>query len=134
MWLPPPRPGGFPPVPRGWPPRRCGRAPPTVLPATLCAGPGAPSVRVMPYSRHGVPAYLLIAFGLAWAPFLPLLWGGPEVPPVLMPFAPAIACVVVRRWVTREGFGDAGLRLNLRYWRLYLIALAGRVVVDILTH
>ncbi len=41
-----------------------------------------------------------------------------------MPVAPAIACFVVRRWVTREGFGDAGLRPNLRRWPLYLLALA----------
>ena len=26
----------------------------------------------------------------------------------------------MRKWVTREGFGDAGLRLNLRRWRYYL--------------
>lgn len=40
-----------------------------------------------------------------------------------MPFAPAIACFVVRKLITREGFGDAGLRLNLRRWPLYLVAL-----------
>jgi uncharacterized protein len=38
-------------------------------------------------------------------------------------FSPAIAAIIVRRWVTREGFADAGLRLNLRHkWRYYLFA------------
>ena len=36
-------------------------------------------------------------------------------------FAPAVATIVVRKWVTREGFGDAGLGLNLRRWRYYLV-------------
>lgn len=36
-------------------------------------------------------------------------------------FAPAIAAIVVRKWITREGFADAGLRLNLRRgWPYYL--------------
>ena len=72
--------------------------------------------------RRGVGAFLAIAFGLAWVPFLPALFGGPALP-VLMPFAPAIAAVVVRRWVTREGFGDAGLRPRPRRWPFYLVAL-----------
>lgn len=39
-------------------------------------------------------------------------------------FAPAVASLVVRKWVTREGFGDAGLKLRLReMWRWYLVAL-----------
>jgi membrane protease YdiL (CAAX protease family) len=79
--------------------------------------------------RKGIVAFLLIAFGLAWASLeamyrlkgtaptalLSLL----EVPAV---FAPAIACFVVRKWVTREGFADAGLRLHLRKWPYYLVA------------
>jgi membrane protease YdiL (CAAX protease family) len=63
-----------------------------------------------------------LAFGLAWLPFSPALFGE-EAVPVLMPFAPAIAASVVRKWVTREGFGDAGLRPNLRRWRFYLVAI-----------
>ena len=59
--------------------------------------------------QRGMIAFPTIAFGLAWFPFLPVLVGGPAIP-VLMPFAPAIAAFVVRTWVTREGFGDAGLR------------------------
>ena len=37
--------------------------------------------------------------------------------------APAIASVVMRKWLTREGFADAGSRLNLRQWRYYLARL-----------
>lgn len=29
-------------------------------------------------------------------------------------FGPAIGAIVVRKWITREGFADAGLSLNLR--------------------
>jgi hypothetical protein len=74
--------------------------------------------------RRGVRAFLAIAFGLTWLPFLPVPFGGPAVP-VLMPFAPAIACVVVRRWVTGEGFSDAGLRLDLRVQWPYLLVAVG---------
>jgi membrane protease YdiL (CAAX protease family) len=87
-----------------------------------------------PTVRRGVRAFLGLTFGLTWLPFLPVVLGGPAVP-LLMPFAPAIACVVVRRWVTREGFGDLGLRPDLRragpwlalalLWPLLATPLAG---------
>jgi len=35
-------------------------------------------------------------------------------------FAPAIAAIIVRKWITREGFADAGLGLRLRGWPYYL--------------
>src|SRR3712207_2843997 len=73
-------------------------------------------------NRRGITAFLALAFGLAWLPFLPALVGGPALP-ILMPIAPAIAAFVVRRWVTREGFADAGLRAGRRHWPLYLVAL-----------
>ena len=80
-----------------------------------------------PTDKRGITAYLLIAFGLAW-----LLWeialrigpsaDNPLFQLAILPgsFAPAIASVVVRKWISREGFRDAGLRLNLRRWRYYL--------------
>jgi membrane protease YdiL (CAAX protease family) len=37
-------------------------------------------------------------------------------------FGPAVACIVVRKWVTHEGFSDAGLWINRTKWRYYLIA------------
>ncbi|KYK37151.1 MAG: CPBP family intramembrane metalloprotease [Theionarchaea archaeon] len=76
----------------------------------------------------GVLAYLLIAFGMAW-----ILWeipirkglsvGHPLFQFVILPgaFAPAIACIIVRKWVTCEGFADAGLKLNVKKWRYYLV-------------
>lgn len=84
--------------------------------------------------KRGIIAFLAIAFGLAWVPFLTGLIGinGPSA--ILMPFAPAIACFVVRRWITREGFEDAGLRLRLRlhHWPQYLIALTWPFAVTFL--
>ena len=78
--------------------------------------------------RKGIIAYLLIAFGLAWAiweavyrivdtkhPMVALGFASPAA------FAPAIACFIVRKWITREGFADAGLRLRLRKWPYYVI-------------
>lgn len=76
-----------------------------------------------PRTRHGVRAFLVLTFGLTWLPFLPVLAGGPAVP-LLMPFAPAIAALVVRRWVTKEGFADLGLRPRVRaVWPWFAVAL-----------
>ncbi len=51
-------------------------------------------------------------------------------------FAPAFACIVVRKWVTREGFSDAGLHPNLKKWRYYLVGwilpLAVTVIIIVL--
>lgn len=80
----------------------------------------------------GIVAYLAIAFGLAWLNCI-MLWligFSPAQEPqafqlLALPasFAPAIGTIIVRRWVTREGFGDAGLGLNLRHkWPYYLVA------------
>ncbi|MCK7624521.1 CPBP family intramembrane metalloprotease [Streptomyces sp. RS10V-4] len=47
---------------------------------------------------------------------------------------PGIAAVVVRRWVTREGFADAGLRLRLRAaWSSYLAAWLGPAALALCT-
>jgi uncharacterized protein len=84
---------------------------------------GRPSDLSEAHSKLGIVVFLLIAFGLAWIPFVPSLFGREPVGLILMPVAPAIAAIVVRRWVTREGFRDSGLRPNLRRWRYYLIAV-----------
>lgn len=77
-------------------------------------------------TTRGIIAYLLIAFGLAWTVWITLgALGIPASNPLFLigVFAPALATVVVRRWVTREGFGDAGLLPNLRRsWPYYLVA------------
>jgi len=77
----------------------------------------------------GIACYLLITFGMAW-----LLWEvairfvlrprDPLFQIAVMPgaFAPAVAALIVRRWITREGFEDAGLRLKPLKWRYYLLA------------
>ena len=73
---------------------------------------------------------MLIAFGLAWALWIPawLL----HIPPtselfqwlfLAGAFAPALGTIIVRRWITHEGFADAGLHLHLRStWPYYLFA------------
>jgi membrane protease YdiL (CAAX protease family) len=49
-------------------------------------------------------------------------------------FMPALATIVVRLWITREGFRDAGLSLRLRdAWTWYLIAFLGPMGVTVLT-
>jgi membrane protease YdiL (CAAX protease family) len=85
-------------------------------------------------SRRGILAFLAIAFGLAWVPFLGIPLGLDEgAAPLFMPVAPAVACVVVRKWVTREGFTDAGLRPNLRRWPFYLLAVAWPLATSFLS-
>nr|WP_194201834.1 NAD(P)-binding domain-containing protein [Glycomyces albidus] len=89
----------------------------------------------MGHSRNGVIAYLLIAFGVAWGgiAFIFFVLDGSLMNPLLqipVAFAPAIAALAVRKWVTKEGFGDAGGRLRLRpAKRYYLIAWIGPVAV-----
>jgi len=78
----------------------------------------------------GVVVYLLIAFAVSWANLATVLalglsprtWGF-ELAALPAWFGPAIAAFVVRKWVTREGFSDAGLALNVRKkWRYCLFA------------
>jgi membrane protease YdiL (CAAX protease family) len=99
----------------------------------------------MSKNTRGILVFCAIAFGIAWLNLL-LLWlivvrpapdpqaalSNPFLPILIGPlaFAPAIAAFVVRKWVTREGFADAGLRLRLRTgWPTYLCALLHPLVV-----
>ena len=84
----------------------------------------------------GIVVYLLIAFGLAWIPWEIVIRHGISVHSAMFQFAslpsafaPAFAAFVVRKWVTREGFADAGLRLNPSKWRYYLVGWLLPVVV-----
>jgi membrane protease YdiL (CAAX protease family) len=64
----------------------------------------------------GVFVFLLLAFGLAWIPFLALHSNtNPTVQTLilLLQFVPAIAAALVRGPLLREGFADSGLRLQL---------------------
>ena len=76
----------------------------------------------------GIFTFILIAFGLAWLPWQIVLVFEPDPGPQLfgivsipVGFSPAIAAFIVRKWVTREGFADVGLKPNLTRWRYYLI-------------
>lgn len=78
---------------------------------------------------RGVIWFLLITFGIAWGAWEFAIRSGVSVLSwefqlYALPgaFAPAIAAIVVRKWITREGFADAGLRLNLHRWPYYLFA------------
>ncbi len=99
----------------------------------------------MTSKTKGITVYLLLAFGVAWIPlviqwFLGLrslrddatLWDYVVFILITLPtsFAPAIGAIVVRKRVTREGFADAGLSLNIRReWRYYLFALLYPVII-----
>ncbi|QBD80231.1 CPBP family intramembrane metalloprotease [Ktedonosporobacter rubrisoli] len=94
----------------------------------------------MSTKTKGILAFLLLAFGLTW-----LNWGlgwllgfsveDPMFTLICLPalFTPAIATIIVRRWITREGFQDAGLQLNFkRGWFYYPLAGALRLSTYIL--
>ncbi|MEU0506447.1 type II CAAX endopeptidase family protein [Nocardia sp. NPDC005998] len=87
--------------------------------------------RVVVANPRGVVAFVLITFGVSWLwLLLAVVMRGYSIanPVVQLPFglAPAAAAVIVRRWITREGFADAGLRLRVREkWRWYLVAWLG---------
>lgn len=79
---------------------------------------------------RGTIWFLFLAFipaWLAWAAAGTFGWSmdDPGVQLLTAAFVPAAAAIVVRRWVTCEGFADAGLRLGFaRHWRSYAFALA----------
>jgi len=74
----------------------------------------------------GITSFLVLAFGIAWGSWELLLPknGGGALGLAAVPgaFAPAIATFIVRKWITREGFSDAGLGLHPEHWGYYLFA------------
>jgi membrane protease YdiL (CAAX protease family) len=102
----------------------------------------------MKINNKGLIWFLVIAFAITWGSIfaIHLIGGVPssgtgeglpnpmvELLSILGTFGPAIAAIVVRKWITREGFKDAGLRFNFRAgWADYLWAvlapLAGGVI------
>ncbi|MFW9904040.1 MAG: lysostaphin resistance A-like protein [Candidatus Thorarchaeota archaeon] len=82
--------------------------------------------------KQGIKIYLIISFALAWL-FFGLIWIM-DVSPwdnilvfqglLIVPgFSPALAAIFVRKWITKEGLANSGLKLHLRQkWRYYLIA------------
>ena len=106
--------------------------------STVLDPPSEASIKEAPTNDHrkGIVAFLLIAFGLAWIPWEIAIRHGisvrsPMFQFALLPigFAPAFAAFVVRKWITREGFGDAGLKINASKWRYYLVGWLLPVVV-----
>jgi membrane protease YdiL (CAAX protease family) len=82
--------------------------------------------------RRGITAYILLTFGLTWAVDFYLLAQGvrfDQMPTWALltvagtMFFPALSAFIVRRWITKEGFGDSGLRFGS--WRPYLVILLG---------
>ncbi|MEU5188096.1 type II CAAX endopeptidase family protein [Streptomyces klenkii] len=89
--------------------------------------------------KKGVTAFLVICFGASWAYVFTVRFAcglSLENPLVQLPFGfmPAIAAAVVRRWVTKEGFADSGLRLRLRSaWPYYAAAWLGPLALTAAT-
>ena len=94
--------------------------------------------------RKGILWFLIIAFAITWGSILVIYLTGIPTPgtsqeirnpllgflSMLGTFGPAIAAFVVRKWITREGFKDAGMRLKLRAgWKYYLWAALFPLVV-----
>ena len=88
----------------------------------------------MTLRTKGVVSFLVLTFGISWTVALVLFQFGfaPDATPLAAPFGfgPALAAIIVRRWITREGFADAGLHPNLRKtWPYYLFAWLHPLVV-----
>ena len=80
-------------------------------------------------AAKGIVVFILVVFGLAWSVWIVPRCLGVSATSTLMrllvipgAFAPTVAAFVVRRWVTREGFADAGLKSSLCDWRFYIAA------------
>lgn len=88
---------------------------------------------------RGTVAFLTLAFGgtWLWLLFATTVLGLSALHPLLQVPAfcmPGLAAVVVRRWVTGEGFADAGLRLRVKAaWRYYLLAWTCPVAIAVCT-
>ena len=84
----------------------------------------------MNQKKKGIIAYILITFIMAWVLWeIPIRCGFSTTSPffqfIMLPgaFSPAIAAIILRKWITQEGFVDAGLKPNIpRAWRYYLFA------------
>ena len=100
----------------------------------------------MNLKTKGILAYLAIAFIPAWL-YWTMVWltgisgTDPIFQAAVLPgaFAPALACFIVRKWVTKEGFTDAGLQLKLKknlsyYLFAWLLPLAVTAIIIILAN
>lgn len=89
---------------------------------------GMPVTAIMQNNRlryKGILTFLVLAFIPCWVAWFILHAIGfslsnPWVQ-LTTAFMPAIAALAVRKWITREGFKDSGLRLRVRQsWRYYI--------------
>ena len=85
---------------------------------------------------RGIGCFLALAFGGAWTAWAVPISAGVKVTSPLFQlaalpgaFCPALAAYVTRRFVTREGFGDAGLAVRASSWRYLLVAWLLPVIV-----
>lgn len=80
--------------------------------------------------RRGIAWFLALTFLPSWGMWLAAYGLGhplddPAIQLITAAFLPALAALVVRLWITRQGLAGAGLRPQLRaQWRWYLAALA----------
>lgn len=85
--------------------------------------------------RRGIRWFLVLAFGLAWGSWAIAYSAGylldrPVVQLATAAFAPALAAVITRVGITREGFADAGLRPRFRMaTRQYVVAVVTPLLV-----
>jgi hypothetical protein len=92
--------------------------------------------------RRGIASFLLLTFALTWGVEFTLMANGlrfgPDANPVAMAifpvvnFLPAIAALIVRKWITREGFASAGLRLGP--WKAWAAVWAGAPLLFAMTY
>src|SRR5215813_13230163 len=86
--------------------------------------------RAMSTRMKGIVVYLILALGIAWGIWAIAWWRGAldtslegQAVVAAGAFAPALAAMIVRALITREGFADAGLRPRFRHaWFHYLLA------------
>lgn len=81
-------------------------------------------------NRKGILIYLLITFGVSWGVIIVawLIGISPEDPisfftGIFAAFSPAIAAIIVRKVITREGFADARFKVKHQHWVYYFVAL-----------
>jgi uncharacterized protein len=99
----------------------------------------------MSTKNKGIIVYLLLTFGMAWILWIipvriTVLPADPLLRIAVLPLgglpgglAPAVAAIVVRKWVTCEGFADAGLKWNLcTKWPYYVFAWLSPLMVALI--
>ncbi|MEW6726610.1 MAG: CPBP family intramembrane glutamic endopeptidase [Bacillota bacterium] len=88
--------------------------------------------------KRGIIWFLVLTFGLTWAVEFGVFYsglnpgqaGGIAVLTLVM-FFPALSAFIVRKFVTREGFGDAGLRVGIK--KYYLAAWFGMPLMTLVS-